>query len=305
MDFLLTYTDLLTAFIALALIVIAVIFGTRVYLKHKSRSHQNGKHRFETTSVSKYNKYKEVDGFKLSGTFFRFGVFIALAGTFFSFSATEFDRKPYVFEIGDMPMDMDQLPPRTEFVKPLPPPPPPPKVDIVEVPEDLEVDQPDFIDDDINEDDLIEEYVQEKPVDIPPPPPPPIIDAIDDVDDVFVVVEQNPRFPGCEGISGSRDDKENCARKKLLEYIYNNLTYPSLAVETGIEGTVVIQFVVNKTGMVEDINLVRGIGGGCDQEAVKVVKNMNTKQLRWTPGKQRNKEVKVKFTLPIKFKLQN
>lgn len=304
MDFLLTYTDVLKIFLVLAIIIVTVILGTKYYFKKQSINHLKGKNKFQQTSLLKYNKYNEVDGFKFSGLFFRFGLFITLTGSFFSFSVTEFDRKPYALEFDEIPEEIEQLPPRIEFIKPLPP--PPVNVAFTEVPEELDEDQPDFIDENIDENDVIDEFIQEEPVDTPAPPPPPqILDAIDDVEDIIVFAEQNPRFPGCEDINGSKQEKERCARKKLLEYIYENLTYPSLAVETGIEGTVVVQFVVNKIGQIENINLARGIGGGCDQEALKVVKDMNIKNLRWTPGRQSNKEVKVKFTLPIKFTLEN
>ncbi|MBT8189802.1 MAG: energy transducer TonB, partial [Bacteroidia bacterium] len=122
--------------------------------------------------------------------------------------------------------------------------------------------------------------------------------------EIFKVVEQMPRFPGCENVSGSDKDKENCAKEKMLQYIYKNLKYPAIARENGVEGMTVLQFVVSEDGSVKDINVVRDIGAGCGDAAKKVVEGMNRLPQKWTPGKQRGRPVKVLYTLPVKFKLE-
>ena len=113
-----------------------------------------------------------------------------------------------------------------------------------------------------------------------------------------------PRFPGCEGMSGSDKEKEECAKEKMLQYIYKNLKYPAIARENGVEGMCVIQFVVGKDGSVQEANIVRDIGAGCGESALKVVNNMNNLPEKWTPGKQRGRSVKVFYTLPVRFKLE-
>jgi protein TonB len=102
---------------------------------------------------------------------------------------------------------------------------------------------------------------------------------------IFTFVEEYPEFPGGD--------------KALREFILNNLNYPEIARKTGITGTVYVQFVVEKDGSISDVKVVRGIGGGCDEEAVRVVKSMP----KWKPGKQRGMPVRVYFTLPIELKL--
>lgn len=87
---------------------------------------------------------------------------------------------------------------------------------------------------------------------------------------------------------------------KMVDYLMKNLKYPSLARETGIQGRVVLSFVVAKDGRLQDISLIRGIGGGCDEEAIRVVSKMPT----WKAGKHNGKYVPVKFTLPISFRLE-
>jgi protein TonB len=88
--------------------------------------------------------------------------------------------------------------------------------------------------------------------------------------------------------------------KALYEYIKNNVNYSELAIKTNIEGTVYVEFVVEKDGSISDVKVLRGIGGGCDEEAVRVVKSMP----KWKPGKQRGQPVRVYYTLPIDFKIK-
>lgn len=96
-------------------------------------------------------------------------------------------------------------------------------------------------------------------------------------------VEQMPEFPG--GIEA------------MTKFISEHLKYPSTAAEMGISGKVILQFLVKKNGKITDIKVVRGIGGGCDEEAVRVVKLMP----EWIPGKQNGNPTSVYFTLPINF----
>ncbi len=85
----------------------------------------------------------------------------------------------------------------------------------------------------------------------------------------------------------------------LLRYLSENIKYPAMAKETNIQGKVVLQFVVNEDGSISNIQSLKKIGGGCDEEAIRVVSNMP----KWKPGKQGGRAVKVRFTLPIFFRL--
>lgn len=109
----------------------------------------------------------------------------------------------------------------------------------------------------------------------------------DENSDPFMVVEIMPEFPG--GIAA------------LHAYLYENIEYPRMAREAGISGIVYLSFVVGTDGKLSDISVLRGVGGGCTEEAIRVVKAMPA----WKPGIQRSKAVKVKMTLPISFKLVN
>jgi periplasmic protein TonB len=102
----------------------------------------------------------------------------------------------------------------------------------------------------------------------------------------FLIVEQMPEFPG--------------GTEELMKFLRNNINYPQMARETGIQGTVIVQFVVNKDGKISNTRVLRGIGGGCDEEAMRVVKAMPG----WKVGKQNGVPVPVFFQLPIKFTLK-
>lgn len=104
-------------------------------------------------------------------------------------------------------------------------------------------------------------------------------------DEVFVVVEEQAEFPG--GLDS------------MYAYIHKNLKYPEKAKAEGIEGRVFVQFVIEKDGSISNILIKRAIGGGCEEAAVEMIKNMP----KWKPGKQRGKPVRFQFVLPIKFEL--
>lgn len=103
---------------------------------------------------------------------------------------------------------------------------------------------------------------------------------------VFDVVEENPSFPG--------------GQAALMQWLNENIKYPVIAAENGIQGRVIVQFVVSKTGSISDVRVVRGVDPSLDKEAVRVVSNMPN----WTPGRQNGTTVNVRFTLPVTFRLQ-
>ncbi|MEM8906689.1 MAG: TonB family protein [Bacteroidota bacterium] len=137
---------------------------------------------------------------------------------------------------------------------------------------------------------------EEQPEWAPPPPPPPP-PAEPEVEEIFTVVEQMPRFPGCERLGPTA--AESCAKKRLADFIDRHLRYPKHLGQVHIEGVVVVRFVVDKTGKIKDIEIVRSLHADLDQEAKRVVEQMP----RWIPGTQRGKPVEVVYNLPIRFGL--
>ncbi|MGB4960654.1 MAG: TonB family protein, partial [Saprospiraceae bacterium] len=122
-------------------------------------------------------------------------------------------------------------------------------------------------------------------------------------DEIFKVVEEMPRFPGCEN-EPEGFKRDDCAKTKMLEYVYSHLKYPALARVSGIQGQVVVQFVITKDGKVANIKIARDIGGGTAEAVFDMIKSMNTMEEPWIAGKQRGKNVGVLYTLPVKFKLE-
>jgi periplasmic protein TonB len=151
-----------------------------------------------------------------------------------------------------------------------PPPPPRPPVP-VEVPNDEIIEDIDF--------QIDAELSLSGPMDLPPPP---AQEEEEPEEDFFVVVEQMPELIGG------------------LAELQSRIRYPEMARRAGIEGRVYVQFIVNERGEVEDPRVIRGIGGGCDEEAIRAVQ-----QAQFRPGMQRGRPVRVQYSLPIVFRLQN
>lgn len=103
---------------------------------------------------------------------------------------------------------------------------------------------------------------------------------------IFQVVEEMPEFPGGMG--------------ECMKWLGKNIKYPTIAQENGVQGRVIVQFVVTKEGNIEEPVVANGVDPYLDAEALRVIKAMP----KWKPGKQRGKEVNVKYTLPIHFRLQ-
>jgi len=130
------------------------------------------------------------------------------------------------------------------------------------------------------------------------------VDEIKSDDDlIFKVVEQMPRFPGCESMIESDMEKEACAKSKMLQFIYKNLKYPKAARYKGVEGMAVVQFVVEKDGSIGQVEILRDPGEGCGEAAADVIRLMNEMEDKWIPGTQRGLPVSVLYTLPVKFRV--
>jgi len=115
-----------------------------------------------------------------------------------------------------------------------------------------------------------------------------------------VIVEEMPRFPGCEDINGTTLEKQRCAERKMLEFIYSTIKYPTTARQNGTEGMVVVSFIVEKDGSLSEIEILRDLGSGCGKESLRVVSEMPD----WIPGKDGGELIRVQFNLPVRFKLE-
>ena len=211
---------------------------------------------------------------KKSSLFLNIGLCISLL-----LVITAFEWKFYDTGAG---MDLGSIDDNFEDLMEIPqteqPPPPPPVIqqpEIIEVPDEEEIEDEIeiIIDVEITEETIIEEIVfEEAPEE-------------EEIDEIFTIVEDQPEPPG--GIGA------------FYKYVSTTLRYPAQARRMGIEGKVFVQFVVDKDGSLTNVQAIKGIGAGCDEEAVRVI----SKAKKWKPGKQRGRAVKVRMILPITFKL--
>ncbi|MEO1261953.1 MAG: energy transducer TonB [Bacteroidota bacterium] len=126
---------------------------------------------------------------------------------------------------------------------------------------------------------------------------------------IYSVMSEMPRFPGCEQLDTTVQVKNQCAQTNLLLFFNQNIVYPAEAREQEIVGKVVLRFVVEKDGFISNPEIMRDIGGGCAEEAMRVLNGMNsalrTAGLAWTPGIREGKPVRARVTVPITFQLQD
>jgi protein TonB len=219
-------------------------------------------------------KNPKADLTRTTGLFLNVGLVISLLLVIFAFEKKMYDDGSLV-NLNAQAEDFEDLMdiPQTQQ----PPPPPPKKVqpEIIEVPDEEEIEEEIEIDLDVEmtEETVIEEVVfEEAPED-------------EEVDEIFTIVEDQPT--------------PNGGYPAFYQYVQKKLKYPAQARRMGIEGKVFVQFVVDKDGTLTEVTAVKGIGAGCDQEAVRVIKGAP----KWKPGKQRGRSVKVRMILPITFKL--
>ncbi len=206
------------------------------------------------------------------------GLVVALGIMFVAFEWAQSDIKIYEEALQDA-VEEDEEMVEVTFRDETPPPPPPPEPetvlsDVIDIKENTDdVQTADFsAEDDANQRVEIHEVVA-------------VQEEEEEEQKIHVVVEKMPEFPG--------------GQDAMNRYLSRNIKYPLIAQENNIQGRVICQFVVNQDGKIVDVQVVRGVEASLDAEAIRVIKSMPA----WTPGKQGGKNVRVKYTLPIRFKL--
>lgn len=204
------------------------------------------------------------------------GLCISLSLVILAFEWKSYDQNDLV-NLGTMNAEFEELQdiPITEQ-----PPPPPPQSqpvtiievsDIEEIKEDIQIN----LDVEVTQESVLEDVIYEA-VEV----------EEEEVEEVFLFVEEAPHPVG--------------GLKSFYNYLAEQLEYPVVARRLGIEGKVYVQFIINKDGSITDLEILKGIGSGCDQEALRVLRESPN----WVPGKQRGQPVKVKMAMPIIFDLQ-
>ncbi|MDE0771405.1 MAG: energy transducer TonB [Salibacteraceae bacterium] len=220
-------------------------------------------------------KNPSVDLEKRKGLLFQVGMVFALGLVLVSFEWAIFDKTNS--DLGSLNLDIEEeemIPLTQQTPPPPPPPPPPPQTTIIDIVEDDEEIEDELEIDDTEADEDTEIQMQE------------IEEEEEYVElEIFTIVEENAQFPGGESA--------------MNKFLGENLKYPKMAQDAGIQGIVYVTFVVEPSGIITSIKILRGLGGGCDDAAVNAIKKMP----KWNAGKQRGKAVRVQFNLPVRFRL--
>jgi len=222
---------------------------------------------------SSYKKYKA-----LSRLFFTIGLTISLLLVVILFEWKSYDKTAQVDVTASSVMNDEVLD------IPITSQPPPPPKQVVQQPNIIEVTEEEIIEEievdfdvEVTENEAIEQTEINVELDEP---------EEEVAEEIFTIVENQPMPVG--GMQG------------FYKYLNENIKYPKKAKTLGIQGKVFVEFVVNTDGSLTDFKVVKGIGGGCDQEAIRVLKEAP----KWTPGKQRGHAVRVRKVVPIFFKLK-
>lgn len=216
----------------------------------------------------------------IRGLYASIGLFTALLIVVTVFNWKVYDKEEIeILAISEEVEDLMDIPVTEQ------PPPPPPK-NTIQQPSIVEVP---------NEEEIIEEINVDFDIDITAD------ESVEDVDysnlemgpeeeeaeEIFTIVEQSP--------------EPKMGMQAFMQYLYENIEYPQKAIRLKVQGKVFVQFVVNSDGTLTDFVVLRGIGAGCDEEAIRVLEEAEP----WSPGKQRGKPVRVRMVLPIHFLLQD
>ncbi len=218
-------------------------------------------------------KTEKADLTKKTSFFFSIGLLITMAITFMAFEWKNYDdslvdlqgKNANIFE------EMIEVPPTEQ---------PPPPAPIIQQPQIIEVPDEEEIKEDLNLNFDVE-VTEDTKVEVVIAAP---IEK-EDVDQIFSVVEESAAPKG--------------GYPAFYKFVGDKIKYPAQARRMGVEGKVFVEFVVNRDGSIVDVKAIKGIGAGCDEEAVRIVQSAPA----WTPGKQRGKPVRQKMVIPITFKL--
>lgn len=209
------------------------------------------------------------------------GFILVLAAHYVAFEWTQYEEEGdtgLIVDAGDIVLEEEVIPITMPEKKTVPPPPQAvTQAEVLNIVED---------DAEIEETTIVSAEDQAEFVEITDDVPI-VVEEPEKEEEIFQVVEKQPEFPG--------------GMAELMKYLQKNIKYPTVCQEQGIQGRVIVQFVVNSDGSICDENVVKPVNPYLDKEALRVVRTMP----KWSPGEQRGKKVRVRFTLPVTFRLSN
>ena len=243
-------------------------------------------------TVMKPKKNPKVDLNKKSGLFFVIGLVLVLFVVWRALELRTYPKEGAEVEVLSVVDNLDEMVPITDAPKLPPPPAPPAAPEIIEIVEDIEEIEETVIQSTETDQETVVEAAPLKVEDVVV-----VEEEEEDVEVPFAVIENVPVFPGCTG--KNNDALKACFQKKIQEHIQKHFTYPDVAVELGIEGRVYVQFIINNTGEIVQIQ-TRGPDKLLEKEANRIIAALPHME----PGKQRGRAVKVSYIIPITFRLQ-
>ena len=213
------------------------------------------------------------------GLYLEIGLVVVLVAVLVAFNVKSYDKEEKVMFERQVSEEQEEIIIQTQQDE-LPPPPPPEQPEVTTefevVEDDAEIKTELVVNAEVTDD---TKNIEITPVKIEE-------EEEEEEQQIFTVVENDPEFPG--------------GMEALYKYLRDNIKYPQLARDNNITGKVYVTFVVERDGSIANPRVLKDIGGGCGQEAIRVVKSMP----KWKPGKQRGKAVRVQFNLPVNFNLQ-
>ena len=209
------------------------------------------------------------------------GFILVLAGHFVAFEWTQYEKEAEggaIVDAGDIVLEEEVIPITMPEKKTVPPPPQAvTQAEVLNIVEDdAEIEETTIVS--AEDQAVFVEITDDVPI---------VVEEPEKEEEIFQVVENQPEFPG--------------GMAELMKYLQKNIKYPTICQEQGIQGRVIVQFVVNSDGSIVDPQVVKPVNPYLDKEALRVVSNMP----KWKPGEQRGKKVRVRFTLPVTFRLSN
>lgn len=213
-------------------------------------------------------------------TWILLGLIFALAAHFVAFEWTQYEKEftGEIVDAGDIVLEEEVIPITMPEKKTVPPPPQAvTQAEVLNIVED---------DAEIEETTIASTEDQAEFVEITDDVPI-VVEEPEQEEQIFQVVEERPQFPGGDA--------------ELMKYLQKNIKYPTICQEQGIQGRVIVQFVVNTDGSIVDPQVIKTVNPHLDKEALRVISTMP----KWSPGKQRGKAVRVRFTVPVTFRLSN
>ncbi|EAR15033.1 energy transducer TonB [Robiginitalea biformata] len=235
-------------------------------------------------------KHPNADLNRNSGLYFVIGLTLVLFVTWRALEYKSYEQ-PHeeLIHMVDVPM-LDENVPKTEQIRTAPPPPPPAAPEVIEVVEDTEEIEETLIESTEMTQETVVADVDLEASDIE------VVEEEEEISVPFAVIEEVPVFPGCEGVS--REEQRTCFQQKIQEHIARNFQYPETATELGIQGKVYVLFYIGTDGQVAGIE-TRGPDKMLEAEARRIIASLP----QMKPGRQRNKNVRVPYSIPINFKL--